>query len=167
MSQLGRFKTAQNHQIAGFDAALAELRSGRKYGHWIWYVFPQLSGLGRSTTSQAFGLQGSAEAADYLRDPVLRARLITITRTVDEQLSTGIPLEHLMGSALDAMKLVSSLTLFRHVAGRVHAAEPLEDYSTLARVADRILAAAETEGYPPCQRTLAYLADVADDQARA
>ena len=157
MSQLARFRIAQDQQSMGFDAALAELRSGRKYGHWIWYVFPQLSGLGRSSTSQRYGIRDGAEAAEYLRDPVLRARLIMVTCTVEEQLGAGILLEHLMGSAIDAMKLVSSLTLFGHVARQLHAAEPLEDYSALTRTADRVLARANSEGYPSCRHTLASL----------
>ena len=89
MSRLDRFREAQNSSHAGFESALAELRSGGKRGHWIWYVFPQIDGLGMSGLSQAFAIDGEEEAAAFLRDAELRSRLLTITSTVAEQLSTG------------------------------------------------------------------------------
>jgi uncharacterized protein (DUF1810 family) len=76
MSDLARFREAQDAPHAGFTVALRELQAGRKTGHWIWYVFPQLAGLGRSSTAVYYGLAGAAEAADYLRDRVLGERLV-------------------------------------------------------------------------------------------
>jgi uncharacterized protein (DUF1810 family) len=70
-SRLQRFKDAQDRPPSGFDAALAEMRAGAKRSHWIWYVFPQLAGLGSSAASLTYGLDGRAEAEEYLRDPVL------------------------------------------------------------------------------------------------
>ena len=70
VSDLERFKRAQDQPHSGFATALSELRSGRKTGHWIWYVFPQLSGLGTSDVSQIYGIADVTEATDYLRDPV-------------------------------------------------------------------------------------------------
>ena len=117
MPGLERFRTAQDAPGSGFDEALQEIRAGAKTGHWIWYVFPQLSGLGASAMSQAYAIADAAEAEAYLRDPTLRARLLTITAAVAEQLtSRGRSLRTLMGSEIDARKLVSSLTLFEHVA---------------------------------------------------
>ena len=69
VSTLHRFKAAQNSPHAGFQAALEEIRSGAKTGHWIWYVFPQLAGLGTSALSQTFAIEGREEAREFLRDP--------------------------------------------------------------------------------------------------
>src|SRR2546428_11602653 len=77
MSDLARFRDAQDAPHAGFTVALRELQAGRKTSHWIWYVFPQLAGLGRSSTAVYYGLADAEEAADYLRDQVLGERLIS------------------------------------------------------------------------------------------
>ncbi len=75
MFDLDRFRKAHDASRAGFAVALRELHEGRKTSHWIWYVFPQLAGLGQSPTAVHYGLAGPDEAADYLRDPVLGERL--------------------------------------------------------------------------------------------
>ena len=141
--------------MSGFDSALSEIRAGGKRSHWIWYVFPQLTGMGHSAMSHKYGLDGVDEAKEYLRDPVLRSRLLMIAtavaRQIDQQGSGS--LERIMGSSIDAAKLVSSMTLFAAVATDLHAAEALDEYASLARVAHTILAAAAAEGYPPCQFT--------------
>ena len=158
MGQLDRFRAAQDVPGSGFDQALQEIRAGAKTGHWIWYVFPQLAGLGGSAMSRTFAIADVAEAEAYLRDPVLRARLLTITAAVAEQVTTrGRPLRALMGSEIDARKLVSSLTLFVHVARRLHHAEGLDAYAALVGAADAVLARAADEGYPPCAFTLSRL----------
>jgi len=156
---LERFRDAQNAATAGFTDALHELQSGGKRGHWIWYVFPQIEGLGSSLMSQRFGLRGEPETIAYLRDPELRGRYLTIASVVAEQLRTGgaASLRALMGSGIDATKLVSSLTLFHHVASTLHAEEGLDEYAAIARVAADILARAADEGYPPDTFTLRRL----------
>src|SRR5262245_56491631 len=93
---LQRFKDAQEQRGSGFEAALFEIQSGRKTGHWIWYVFPQLSGLGHSAMAQTYGINDIGEAEAYLRDPLLRGRLLTITLAVAEQLVRRVSLESLM-----------------------------------------------------------------------
>lgn len=93
---LQRFLTAQNSKEAGFSAALDELRSGQKTGHWIWYIFPQLAVLGRSSTAQFYGLVDLEEACAYLRDPLLRDRLLTAANAVQTQLARGVRLSVLM-----------------------------------------------------------------------
>jgi len=158
MAQLERFRAAQDAPGSGFEAALLEIRTGSKTGHWIWYVFPQLQGLGASAMSQAYGLADAAEAADYLRDPALRPRLLAITAAVAEQLTTrGRTLRALMGSEVDARKLVSSLTLFETVAAALHRDDGLEDYAAIARAAGDVLAAAASAGYARCAYTLEQL----------
>ena len=159
MSRLERFRQAQNSQHAGYESALAELRSGGKRSHWIWYVFPQIDGLGTSGLSRRFAIDGADEAAEFLRDAELRSRLLTITTTVAEQLRGGraTSLLTLMGSDTDARKLVSSLTLFAHVARQLHAVERLDAYAAIANLADDVLAMAAAQGYPPCAVTLRRL----------
>jgi uncharacterized protein (DUF1810 family) len=157
---LTRFRTAQDQPGSGFESALREMQAGSKQGHWIWYVFPQLSGLGRSSVSRTYGINGLPEAEAYLRNPVLRSRLIAVTTAVADHLSRGASIETLMGSSTDALKLVSSLTLFGHVAKILHGVDGLPAYGDLARVAARVRNAAAQQGYGPCQYTLGRLAPV-------
>lgn len=166
MSHLDRFTHAQDQAVDGYRTALDEIRAGGKRSHWIWYIFPQLAGLGSSPTARTYGIADAAEARAYLRHPVLRARLLEMTRAVAAQLRMRQPasVRALMGSSIDAQKLVSSMTLFGDVAGRLHAAaaeedrDILDDHRALAEVAAEILAAAEADGYPPCERTRQELA---------
>jgi uncharacterized protein (DUF1810 family) len=153
--RLQRFKDAQDQPTAGFESALAEIRAGGKRSHWIWYVFPQLAGMGHSAMSQTYGLDGIDEAEDYLRDPLLRSRLLTIGTAIAEQVDRQPrpTLGRLMGASIDVAKLVSSMTLFGAVAKRLHAAEGLDEFASISHVADRILVAAAAEGYPSCQFT--------------
>jgi uncharacterized protein (DUF1810 family) len=159
MSGLQRFKAAQSSPGSGFECALAEIRAGGKRGHWIWYVFPQLEGLGTSGLSHSFAIHGEEEAVAYLQDSELRSRLLTISSAVAEQLRSGKArsLRQLMGSEIDARKVVSSLTLFGHVAKSLSAVEGVAACSSMARVADEILALAASEGYPACAYTLGRL----------
>ncbi len=154
MSRLERFKTAQKSPGSGFDTALAEIRAGRKRSHWIWYIFPQLAGLGTSAASRSFAIEGEDEAEEYLRDPLLRARLLEITAAAAGQLQDGTTsLAELMGSEIDAQKLVSSMTLFGIVARKLHGIEGLDEYEALADVADQVLTVAASQGYPACAIT--------------
>src|SRR5437764_7266655 len=99
MFDLGRFREAQDG-TPGFSEALGELRAGAKTGHWIWYVFPQLRGLGQSPMAVRYGLEGPEEAAAYLGDPVLAERLAAATAAVRVHLTSPGPLslDELMGS---------------------------------------------------------------------
>ena len=107
---LDRFVTAQ---AAVFDTALAELRAGRKRSHWMWFVFPQLRGLGHSAMAERYGIASLDEAQAYLAHPLLGPRLILCTRTVlalDER-----SLQAIFG-APDDLKFRSSMTLFARAA---------------------------------------------------
>jgi len=130
------------------------MRAGSKQGHWIWYVFPQLSGLGVSQLSETYGIAGVAEASDYVRDAVLCSRMVTISTTVAERLREGVPLTRLMSSRIDARKLVSSLTLFELVAKRLYEGEGNETHRNLGDIAEAVLGMAESQGHPPCRYTL-------------
>jgi uncharacterized protein (DUF1810 family) len=149
-----RFVEAQDQRPGGYASALAEIRSGGKHGHWIWYIFPQLAGLGQSPASVRYGIVDLPEARAYLQNETLRSRLLTITAAVAEQARGGYLLSAVMGSSIDAMKLVSSLTLFAHVARQLHAAEHSDAYRELATTAEEVLATAAAQGYPACRFTL-------------
>ena len=157
MPALERFTTAQSESGSGFDAAMAELRAGRKRGHWIWYVFPQLAGLGVSSASQTYAISDRAEAVAYLLDPTLGSRLLLSTTVVAEQLRRGVPLDTLMASSIDARKLVSSLTLFGAVARDLMSEPGGELPASLVHVADEVLDRAAAQGYPACEFTRTQL----------
>jgi uncharacterized protein (DUF1810 family) len=152
---LDRFLKAQANRFAGYDAALAEVRRGRKVSHWIWYIFPQIEGLGRSSAAREYAVRNFEEAVGYLRDPVLRARYEEIAGAVEEQLAAGCALEDLMGSKIDALKLVSSLTLFRAAACRLSSEDG--SFASFLQSCGSILWQTSAQGYPPCARTLARI----------
>lgn len=157
MHNLDRFRDAQDAPHGGFAGALRELQAGRKTSHWIWYVFPQLAGLGRSSTAAHYGLAGVEEAAHYLRDRVLGERLVEATAVVRNHCAgTKAPrvrLDDLMGSQLDAFKLVSCMTLFQHVAKALYATDPQPRFAAMAGHTDAILTAAAAGGYGRCAYT--------------
>lgn len=107
MKSLERFIKAQEFS---YTNALNEIKSGHKQSHWIWYIFPQISGLGQSYQCQQYGIQGIEEAKAYLNEPILRKRLLEISNALLE-LESNDPIE-VMGSYIDAKKLRSSMTLF-------------------------------------------------------
>ena len=149
---LERFHQAQSGSWAGYATALAEMRSGQKSSHWIWYIFPQIDGLGRSSTARDYALRDLEEACAYLRDPILRRRYEEITAVVAGQIAKGVPVETLMGGSTDAMKLASSLTLFRAAALELTKSDAA--FKPLARDCDAILQQTTAEGCPPCAFTL-------------
>jgi uncharacterized protein (DUF1810 family) len=108
---LERFVTAQAGGV--YESALGELRRGHKTGHWIWFIFPQLAGLGRSETSRFYGIASIDEARAYLAHPVLGPRLRESAGVV--LATSGSTAEQIFGS-LDAMKVRSSMTLFHRAA---------------------------------------------------
>jgi uncharacterized protein (DUF1810 family) len=109
---LQRFLAAQDRG-ATFETALAELRAGRKQSHWMWFVFPQIAGLGRSPAAQRFAIGSLAEARAYLEHPVLGPRLREAAAAL---LETGaVTAEEVLG-ATDAAKVRSSMTLFLRAA---------------------------------------------------
>lgn len=106
MFDLDRFVSAQEYD---YPVALSEIKAGRKYSHWIWYIYPQLKGLGRSYNSDFYGLASVAEAKAYLAHPVLGARLREIVQAL--LLHRGKNPKEILGD-IDASKVRSSMTLF-------------------------------------------------------
>ena len=111
-ADLSRFLDAQ----AGgpYERALAELRAGRKRGHWIWFVLPQVAGLGQSETSRFYAIAGLQEARDYLAHPVLGPRLVACAQALLDL--AGDDAVAVLGP-VDAVKLRSSMTLFAAAGG--------------------------------------------------
>jgi uncharacterized protein (DUF1810 family) len=107
---LGRFVRAQQDD---YEQALAEIRSGRKQSHWMWYIFPQVEGLGISSTSRLYAIKSLAEAAAYLAHPVLGPRLRACAEAALQV--DGLSAFEIFGSP-DDMKLRSSATLFASVS---------------------------------------------------
>jgi uncharacterized protein (DUF1810 family) len=122
MNDLGRFVEAQEPV---YDTVVEELRGGRKTGHWIWFIFPQLAGLGHSWMSQRYAVASLGEARAYLAHPVLGSRLRECAGLV--LAAKGATAEEILGF-IDAMKLRSCMTLF-------HRAVP--DEPIFAQVLDR------------------------------
>lgn len=158
-TELERFRRAQDQPHAGYADALREMQAGAKRSHWAWYILPQLSGLGTSDMARTYGVRGVAEAEAYLRDPVLRGRLLTIAEAIAAQVvdPASTPLSSLMGSEIDARKLVSSLTLFEHVARTMDAGQEADEIRAVGNVAARVLDAAAAQGYERCAVTRAHL----------
>jgi uncharacterized protein (DUF1810 family) len=113
---LERFVEAQGSG-GTYDRALAELRAGRKRSHWMWFVFPQIEGLGRSPTARAYAISSLPEARAYLDHPVLGPRL---RESADALLGLDTDDAEAVMGPIDAVKLRSSMTLFAR-------ADPAED----------------------------------------
>lgn len=136
---LQRFKDAQ---AGSYATALSEIKNGKKRTHWMWYILPQVQGLGFSETSKLYALQGLPEAAAFLQDPVLGKRLVDICQALTE-LECNNP-NQIFGSP-DDLKLQSSMTLFCLVPGHDPVFETVllkffkgeEDLKTLQLVAEK------------------------------
>jgi uncharacterized protein (DUF1810 family) len=110
--RLRRFVEAQD-SADSYDQALSELRAGCKTGHWMWFIFPQIAGLGHSSMARTYAISSIDEARAYLDHPVLGPRLLESTRALVEV--TGRSADQILGK-IDAMKLRSSMTLFARAA---------------------------------------------------
>jgi uncharacterized protein (DUF1810 family) len=111
IQELEHFYTAQKHNFA---RAFSEIKDGRKISHWMWFIFPQLTGLGSSEMAQHYAIRDVAEASAYLRDPVLGERLVSISKQL---LAHRDKTAYEIFGSPDDMKLRSSMTLFSLVPG--------------------------------------------------
>jgi uncharacterized protein (DUF1810 family) len=110
-NNLKRYLDAQENS---YESALSELRKGRKTGHWMWYIFPQIKGLGFSETSRFYGINNLDEARQYLDHPVLGSRLVTLCNVLLDQKSNDAT--RIFGTP-DDLKLKSCMTLFDALPG--------------------------------------------------
>ena len=129
-ASLQRFRVAQDKgNPSPYELAIAERQEGRKTTPWIWFILPQLRGLGHSPTAKHFGIADLCEARAYLADDLLSKRLEQVIGIISVKLEQpNQTLSHLMGSDLDANKTISSLTLFE-AAGLVSATNFLDQLS--------------------------------------
>ena len=150
--RLERFVAAQDRH-GTYDRALAELRAGAKASHWMWFVFPQLTGLGSSAMAREYAISSVDEARAYLAHPVLGPRLRECARAVAD--TRGSSAEQIFGP-VDAMKLRSSMTLFAAAAGTLPAGE-----ERLATTGDAAFRAVLDEffGGVPDEATVTRLSD--------
>ena len=138
-----------------FDRALAEIEAGRKRSHWMWYVFPQVAGLGITGTSRIYAIGSVAEAEAFLLHPALGAAYRRIVDAVWHQVvEEGVTVRALFGYP-DDLKLVSSLILFAAVARQLQ--QPTPDIVTFATRADDILRAAYEQGFDKCTTTERFI----------
>ncbi len=112
---LHRFIEAQSSEWNGYDSALTELKSGRKTGHWIWYVFPTIYGWANSVNHIRYGIHGTEEARAYLTHPILGSRLREITGVILAYPKDADPNVFMMWET-DAKKLLACMTFFDHIS---------------------------------------------------
>ena len=155
---LGRFVEAQDRpatcrnclNMTKFECASHELANHAKTCHWIWFIFPQIDGLGNSTMSKDFAIRTLDEAREYASHRLLRDRYVRVVELVRESLRSGTPPTKLMSSTTDVKKLASSLTLFREV-GRLQGDEDL------VAVSADCLGLLESKRTKVCDMTLAWI----------
>lgn len=123
MADLDRFVEAQRESYA---QALAELRAGAKRSHWMWFVFPQIAGLGRSETARFYAISDVSEAREYLAHPILGPRLEECTGAMLGWAGKR-SVEAILGD-VDALKFCSSMTLFEAVGGGESCARALDTF---------------------------------------
>jgi uncharacterized protein (DUF1810 family) len=153
---LDRFVDAQD---GSFERALSEIVDGRKRSHWMWYVFPQVAGLGFSPRSQQYAINSVAEAQALLAHLVLGDRYRRIIDAVWHQvIDNSVTIHELFGSP-DDVKLVSSLTLFAAAGRRGEPMQPV--IATFVDQADEILRVADAQGFERCTTTERFIADQA------
>lgn len=124
INNLQRFIVAQDggtstrRDMSAFEAAIEELRNGKKAGHWIWFIFPQIE-IGQSEMARKYAIKSLAEAEDFLKNQILRNRLLSTSEIVISQLKNGVNPEVLLGGSTDCLKLSSSMTLFKGISQRL------------------------------------------------
>lgn len=110
MENLNRYLEAQKYD---YEQALQEIKNGKKESHWMWYMFPQITGLGRSDTAKYYEIKSLSEAKEYLNNEILKNRLIEMCQSL-LNLKNDDPIE--IFGPIDALKLKSSMTLFSYVS---------------------------------------------------
>jgi len=136
-----------------FVTALAEISRGRKRSHWMWFIFPQVAGLGSSPTAAQYAIGSRSEAEAFLRDPTLGPSYRQLVEAVWQQVvGNGVSVRALFGRP-DDQKLVSSLTLFGTVAANLG-----DEWASTVAQANAVLDVAADQGLPSCATTQRFLA---------
>jgi uncharacterized protein (DUF1810 family) len=135
-----------------FDQALSEINRGRKSSHWMWFMFPQVTGLGSSPTAALYAIRDRAEAEAFLNDSALGPGYRTLVDAVWQQvIGRGVTVRELFGRP-DDHKLVSSLTLFAGIASDLG-----DEWALTVAKAAEVLDRAESQGLPRCPTTQRFL----------
>ena len=129
---LNRFLIAQQNSI---HSALAEIKNGKKTSHWMWYIFPQIKGLGKSDIAIKFEIENRNEAIEYLKDPVLSERIVALTTILVEEIK-GKSAEEIFGFP-DYLKFQSSMTLFKSVVENNSVIFSAEKYKIFGKALDQ------------------------------
>ena len=141
--------TSIDKSRTAYEVALKEILDGEKTSHWIWYIFPQ-GPFGTSEMAKRYAIKSREEATAFLQNKILRNRLLEITNAVENQLTTGVHSETLMGSEIDCQKLASSMTLFEFIAAEL-------DDQELGSSAKNVLNKLAPHGWGRCTTTLNWL----------
>ena len=141
--------TSTRRDMTAFEAATEELRNGKKVGHWIWFIFPQIE-IGQSEMARKYAIKSLAEAEDFLKNRILRDRLLSTSEIVISQLKNGVNPEVLLGGSTDCLKLSSSMTLFKGISQR------LDDFA-LEQVCGDVLKLLVKSSIPLCAATEDWL----------
>ncbi len=141
--------TSTRRDLNAFEAAIEELRNGRKKGHWIWFIFPQIE-IGQSEIARKYAIKSLAEAEGFLRNQILHDRLLSAAEIVISQLKNGVYPEALLGGSTDCLKLSSSMTLFKGISQR------LDDF-VLEQVCGDVLKLLDQSSIPSCAVTEKWL----------
>ena len=155
VNSLQRFIVAQDgntstrRDMSAFEAAIEELKNGKKEGHWIWFIFPQIE-IGQSEMARKYAIKSLAEAEDFLKNRILRDRLLSTSEIVISQLKNGVNPEVLLGGSTDCLKLSSSMTLFKAISQR------LDDFA-LEQVCGNVLKLLDKSSIPLCAATEDWL----------
>jgi len=158
---LDRFLKAQEHgDPATYAVALRELRQGSKDSHWIWYVFPQLQGLGYSGHARYYGLRDLEEARAYLLEPTLCHRYREALSALVSAMAKGRGIISIL-SDVDALKTVSSATLFHQVLRNTDTPLP-EALMAISNLMDELFVLIQVDGLQPCLRTQEMLREKKD-----
>ncbi|KTD64909.1 hypothetical protein Lsan_0902 [Legionella santicrucis] len=159
MHPIQRFIEAQQGKdfYPSYQSAYGEIKAGKKQSHWIWYIFPQLVTLGYSSTAKYFGIADLNEACKFIQNKELFKNYYEMTHLVLQQLAKT-PITILMGGALDAQKLTSSLTLFRETAAfLLSQGTKTQDFKKLIECCDQIFIKISNQGYFPCEQTRLFV----------
>lgn len=159
MHPIQRFIDAQQGKdfYPSYQSAYAEIKAGKKQSHWIWYIFPQLAALGYSSTAKYFGIVDLNEACEFIQHKELFNNYYEMTQLVLRQLEKT-PITVLMGGTIDALKLTSSLTLFREAAAfLLSQGTNYHDFMSLIECCDQLFKKLSNQGYFPCKKTQLFV----------
>lgn len=143
--------TSTRGNMTAFESAIEELKNGKKIGHWIWFIFPQIE-IGQSEMARKYAIKSLTEAENFLKHPILHDRLLTAAEIVSSQLRSGVDPEVLLGGSIDCLKLASSMTLFKETSVRLN-------HFLLLKICTENLEQLSMHSIETCKQTKDWLAE--------